>query len=432
MDVVALCSALPEIDSINPFQAHFDKDGSWKIEGNEGAVLDYCASYLEAGGFRTWRQPCGNGRENLLAERGEGDAALLLYGHADTVEVKPGWRRDEALAARRGTLEVDGREQEVLYGLGSNDMKGGLAVLLRAATTAQLKGYRLKVAIGCDEEFWSLGSCCLVYESDFLQDVAGVLVPEVGESTTDPAPGKWLVTLGRCGRTELDIDVPGTGGHGAAPEQPGRVNAVSQAARIALAIESWSRTLPEEIPFPGEPERIRPNALVTKLQGGEGLLSIPAQASLVVNRVLAPSESPESAEAAMVALLEQLRDDGTMAPVDRGSGPLWPTVATRPRPTPPLRPYPQSPEQPFVAAVLSLLGEKASYQLGVGTSVADENRFGAEAGLPVVVLGPRGERSHAAHEWVTVESLYQLEELYRHILEQLDLSTIPTQTKGTP
>lgn len=419
-DVIGLCERLIQIDSINPFQAAQDDAGQWHIEGNEAEILGECEALLAQAGFRTWRQDCGGGRENLLAEKGEGPA-LLMYAHVDTVEVKAGWSSEQALTPRYGTLDVDGREQEVLYGLGANDMKGGVAVLLRAACLAQPQGYKLKVALGCDEEFWSLGSFKLVHESDFLDDVFGVLVPEVGESTMDPTPGKVLVTLGRCGRTELEVRVPGTGGHGTEPDRPDRVNAISQAAQIALAVEAYSQRLPDIKPFEDSPETIRPSALVTSIRGGEGHLSVPDQATLLVNRVLAPSETPASAAKDLEALITAMQQEGTLRKVEQGGQEVAPQVTTRARPTPPLRPYLQSPQQPFLRHVLDVIGAQTPYQLGMGVSVADENRFAAEANKPVVVLGPRGENAHAADEWVTLESLRQLETLYRAIL-----ASIPT------
>lgn len=431
-DVVELCQKLIAIDSINPFRTWKDDAGQTRIDGNEASIFAYCEEFLQQAGFQTWRQDCGGGRQNLLAEKGQGTHAILLYGHVDTVEVKPGWSWEEALIPTHGQLEVDGRMQDVVFGLGANDMKGGLAVLLCAAKQVTPSNYRLKVALGCDEEFWSLGSHMLVSHSDFLDDVIGVMVPEVGESTSTPDPDATLATLGRCGRVELLIDVPGTGGHGAEPDAPNRVNAITQAATIAMAVEQASQAYPVSIPYPGLPERIKPSALVTHIEGGEGLLSVPARASLVVNRVLGPDESPQQALDSMNTLLRTLRDKGSIRPVQRTpEDTLWPTVSLRPRPTPPLQPYLCSPEQPFLHEALSALGTQTPYQIGVGVSVADENRFAAEANKPVLVLGPRGENSHAAYEWVTIESLRKLETYYVAILTHMDgTSLVQTGAKA--
>ena len=420
LDIVALCEKLISIDSINPFRTDTLDDGSFHIHGNETEIFEFCEQYLQDAGFRTSRQDCGGGRQNLLAEKGEGSKAFLLYAHVDTVEVKEGWTREEALTPRRGHLEVDGEEHEVIYGLGSNDMKAGVALLLRLAATFEPTDFRLKIVLGCDEEYWSLGSHCLVHESDFLDDVFGVLVPEVGEAATEPEAGSMLATLGRCGRAESVIQVPGTGGHGAEPDRPDRVNALTQVAEIVLAVEKMSRAFPYFYPFGKElGQAVRASALVTRVEGGQGLLSVPDQAEIIVNHVLVPGETAETAKSMLEALIQDLRIDGRLRPVLLGNETVWPTVRTRERPTPPLKPYVMDLEQPFVRWVLKCIQDKDVLEKGMGVSVADENRFGAEAHLPVIVLGPRGENAHAAYEWVSIPSMQRLEATYLRILKSL-------------
>lgn len=416
LDVVELCSTLISIDSINPFQTRKGTNGETVIDGNEAECLLYCENLLLAAGFSTSRQDCGGGRQNLLAEKGSGEASILLYAHLDTVEVKEGWTRDEALTPTIRKRVVDGEEVDILVGLGSNDMKGGVAALLCAATKAKVEGYKLKVALGCDEEFWSLGSHYLVNHSNFLDDVGLILVPELGESTINPEPGELMVTLGRCGRTELVVDVPGTGGHGAEPHRTDRINAVTQAAVLAVAIEEYSQSLEVYYPFANNPQHVDSSALVTRIEGGQGLLSIPAKAQLIVNRVLVPGETPETAKSDLEDFLAKLRDGGVIRPVVYEEDEHWPTVTIRPRPTPALLPYCMDPEHPVIARALEQIGKHAPYQCGMGLSVADENRLGGEANKLVIVLGPRGEDSHAAYEWVTIPSLYQLETIYTDLL----------------
>ena len=420
MDVVALCEALIRIDSRNPFTTHITEEGEVVIEGREQAILSYCEDLLSAAGWRIWRQDCGGGRENLIAEKGQGKQVLMAYAHVDTVEVKAGWTHEEAFTPRRARRDVDGRQEDVLIGLGSNDMKGGLAVLLRVAQQYQPQHLRLRLVLGCDEEFWSLGSHRLCQDDALWEDVIGVIVPEVGESTTAPQAGSVLATLGRCGRCELLVDIPGSGGHGAEPHAQGRINALSQAAHLALAIEASSAQSPPLKPFPGSDQLIRSSALVTQISGGDGTLSIPDHARLVVNRVLIPNESPQMAKAQLEALIEDLYQRGILKLIPHDKEPLRCQVSLRERPTPPLLPYLFSPDEPFLKRALDTLKAHAPVTLGMGVSVADENRFAAERKKPVLVLGPRGEDSHAPHEWVSIPSLFQLERLYLALFSSFD------------
>lgn len=421
MDVVAWCRRLIAVDSINPFCAKQQPDGTWQIDGNEAAILEVCGAHLRTVGWDVREQDCGGGRKNLIAEKGRGKDVLVLYAHVDTVEVKEGWTYEQALTPQRGRRWVDGKEEDVLIGLGANDMKGGVAVLMCIAAQIEPKHLKVRLILGCDEEFWSLGSHVLSQDPSLWEDVIGVMVPEVGESAVEPTAGSCLVTLGRCGRCEIVVDVPGTGGHGAEPYREDRVNAISQAARLALWIEEKSRAYEPFFPFQGSAQAVRSSALVTRIEGGMGTLSIPERTHLIVNRVLVPGESAQQARDEMAQWIEEALATGILREVQRGGFAVRPHVSLRPRPTPPLLPYVVSPEDPFVRKVLTALEAHCPVDVGMGVSVADENRFGGELHKPVVVLGPRGEEAHAPFEWVSIPSLIRLEKLYLAAFAALDL-----------
>ncbi len=423
MDVVELCEEMIKIDSSNPFRLEQREEGWW-IDGNERELLDFCETYLKNIGFQTFRQPCGGGRENLLAQRGQHEHSILLYGHADTVEVKRGWTPKEALTPRRAFREIaPSQKEEVLYGLGANDMKGGLAVILKTAELTHNKHYTLKIAIGCDEEFFSLGSQCLIEKSNFLDDVIGILVPEIGEHAEEKENAKFLITLGRCGRTQFKISLKGTGGHGAQPYRKDRINAITQAAHLALAIDEYGKKLPSIYPFGKEQPSVRASAFVSQIQGGKGVFSLPEEATLIVDRVLLPGESTQTALEELKELTQQLHERGILKDIKHHEENLSTQVSFLPRPTPFLEAYLIDPEEPFVELIRQTALEHGGYQLGVGVSVADENRFGS-IGKTVVVLGPRGENSHAPYEWVSIPSLYALENLYCDILRRLDNTSL--------
>ena len=413
-EIVELCSRLIEIDSINPFRWKIDREGNLQIDGNEGELLNYCEEYLNQCGFETKRQDCGGGRENLLAQKGSGKYSLLLYGHADTVEVKPGWTKKEALTPTLGEREIGGKLEEVLYGLGANDMKGGLAAILCSARHCSIpRGCKLKIAIGCDEEFWSLGSYKLV-NSEFIEDVELVLVPEVGESGSQLPEGTIPIGLGRCGRIEYYIHCPGTGGHGAEPDRPDRLNAISSAAKLTLMIEKFSKRFQPQYPLGTNGPALKPSLLVTEIRGGDGVLSIPSEARITVNRVLLPGESPQKAERELTNLIQQLTKE---EPILKERPELTPKLQKKDRPTPPLLPYLIPTDDPIIQKVIQLCQKRGKVYPQIGVSVADENRFAAEAKKRTLTLGPKGENSHAPKEWVSIPSLLQTAQIYLDIIE---------------
>lgn len=110
---------------------------------NEKELADFIYKYLKKIPFliKLEKQKMGRGRFNIIA--GDGfKPKLLLISHMDTVEPR-GWKRNPFEGTIKGNK---------LYGLGSMDMKGGLAAIL-----SSLKDFRktrgLMLLFYCDEEY---------------------------------------------------------------------------------------------------------------------------------------------------------------------------------------------------------------------------------------------------------------------------------------
>ena len=54
---------------------------------HEGKLAEFLYTYLRHLGFTVTQQEVGDGRWNVLAEKGRSDHALMFYGHLDTVPV---------------------------------------------------------------------------------------------------------------------------------------------------------------------------------------------------------------------------------------------------------------------------------------------------------------------------------------------------------
>ena len=88
--------------------------------GKEEDIQLYLEELLTRAGFDVERQDVDEDRYNLRVTMGTGEPQLYLVGHVDTV---PAW-----------DLESFGPHQEddIIYGLGSSDMKGGCAAMVEA------------------------------------------------------------------------------------------------------------------------------------------------------------------------------------------------------------------------------------------------------------------------------------------------------------
>ncbi|HLW01124.1 MAG TPA: M20/M25/M40 family metallo-hydrolase [Ktedonobacterales bacterium] len=391
MEIQELLAQLVSINSAFPgVPSDPDRPG-------EQQLAVFIEHLLKEAGFAVQRQYVTAERFNILAERGQGVRALLLSGHMDTVPAVAGWQTNP------WEPQIDG---DRLTGLGSCDMKGGLAAILQAVEDAQPQSYKLKLAFLVDEEHISWGAHTLV-QSGWMSDVVAVLVPEIGTSGGGEQPGPQRMTLGRQGRVDLDIHVQGRSAHAGNAEAG--VSALLRAAIVALALQ--------RLPLAEHPQLGRSRATIRRFVSEAKGLSIPEVAELCIDRHLVPPETIESARQDVTDLIERLFQEGTLTP-----DPDLPiTVSVPERPTPYLMPYVISPTEPFV----QLVGQVVRDHLGLVShhyafSVADENYFGVTLGLPVIVLGPAGGNHHAPGEWVSISSLKQLVSIYRDILARFE------------
>jgi acetylornithine deacetylase len=326
----------------------------------------------------------------------------------DTVDIKPGWDQDPFNATYR---TVEGRER--MYALGANDMKSGLAAILEALNGREVDYGYIKVAFLCDEEFWSFGADALV-NSDFLDDVALAIATEPRE---DPiVPGEQWIGVGRCGRSELRIDVTGSACHGAdALVDPDAVNAAVEVSKLTVALAEFCSN--EKRMFQQGDAFVVNSAFVNCVQGGRGMLSVPDRGSVTVDRILLPNESPQEFRSRLEDFVHSARAKGVLNPRAKIS------IAEVDRPTPPCDPYYVPPEIPLVRAVSEVVRTvNGPFRFGVGRSVADENRT-ARRGICTLIIGPDGAGSHTAHEWVDTESVGRLVRVLRAICQaELPLS----------
>ncbi|MBO9521555.1 MAG: M20 family metallopeptidase [Nocardioidaceae bacterium] len=176
----------------------------------EAACADWVEQRLLAADIKVQRQPVAEGRDNLVAVvPGNPDAPrLVLLAHLDTVPVGAGWTRDPF-----GGEIADGR----IYGRGTCDMKGGLALAINVLETLSKNplpnvGDVVLVATVDEEAPGMLGAHALV-ASGFLRPDDQVLAPEpTGMRLRIAQMGlRWITVrihgrMAHAGRAHLGID----------------------------------------------------------------------------------------------------------------------------------------------------------------------------------------------------------------------------------
>jgi acetylornithine deacetylase len=273
--VLSLLRDLIAIPSINPSL----------VPGASGEreIAAYVGARLRAAGMDVEMYDVLPGRPNVVgaAESRERGPTLMFCGHLDTVGV-------QGMRAPFDPVERDG----LLYGRGSQDMKGGVAAMIHAAESVLQRGGlrkgRLIVAAIADEEYASAGADTLVTRC--TADYAVI-----------PEPTGLEVGVAHKGFSAAEIVMHGRAAHGSRPGD-GR-DAILRMGRVLAALELRDRWLQAQPPDP----RLGTGSLhASTIHGGGELSSYPASCCLQFERRTLPGEPLTAAEDDLRRILADL------------------------------------------------------------------------------------------------------------------------------
>jgi succinyl-diaminopimelate desuccinylase len=283
---------------------------------------------------------------------------VVLAGHLDTVP-----------ANGNATPRVEG---DTLWGLGSADMKGGLAVMLGLATSLTAPAVDVTYVFYAGEEIAREHNGLLTIQAsapDLLMGDAAVL----GE------PTGALVEAGCQGVVKLELEMGGTRAHTARPWMG--VNAIHRLAPILDQIGAYQAREPVI-----DACRYREAVQVVAVNGGVAGNVVPDRATLVINHRFAPDRDASGAGAWLCGWLAPL--------VDSTQGDRLTILEAQPAAAPSLG-------HPVLKALIEATGAAPKPKLG-WTDVA----FFAERGVPAVNFGPGDpELAHTADERLEREPL---------------------------
>jgi len=319
------------------------------------------------------------GRPNIYA-RLEGQAPgrrLNFNGHTDTVPVVEGWETDPFTPVER-----EGR----LHGLGSCDMKAGIACtlnMLRAFVESDhcFDG-ELSFSGVVDEEAYGKGAKAML-KTDYGSVDAIVLAEPYPGDETKPIP------LGITGKILYDVHVRGRAAHGFRPHLG--VNAIEEASRIIANLD--------RLDFKVHPDFGKGNYCTLKIEGGYTVYSvvIPERCRFEVNRLLVPGETVETAIGDMERLV--------------GSLGLEAEVRTKP---PRYEAFVMDRGEPIIGVFdevyREVTGREPLYEYAYG--ITDANIFAGEGEIPCLHLGPQRGGAHQRNEYVSLDWLPPISKMY--------------------
>lgn len=325
-------------------------------------------------------------KANLFATLGEGKpAGVILSGHTDTVPWDgQDWSRDPLSAHVQ-----DAR----LYGRGSADMKGFIAMALAQAEgfLASDMPFAVHYAFSYDEEVGCFGVRELIAD---MKD-AGVqpLACIVGEPT-DMVPA-----IAHKGVYRYRCCVRGKEAHSSLT--PHSVNAIEMAARVVGRVrdmaEGFERDEPRfegfDVPFS--------TASVGQFHGGIADNVVPRDAEFRYEFRDLPTADAARMQAEVEAYARSL--EPAMQKAAPGTGFSFETICAVPS-------FLGSPEAPVTRLAQRLAGAQGTTLVAFGT----EAGLFKGAGIPTVVCGPGSIRqAHQPDEYVSLEQLARCEDFMR-------------------
>ena len=336
---------------------------------------------MRAAGLDVVVQEAAPGRPNVIGvldARTPGPATMFC-GHLDTVGVEG---MDQPFEPRI----ADGR----LYGRGSQDMKGGVAAMIAAASelAASWSRGRLIVAAVADEEYLSAGAEALVRE--WQADVAIVTEP------TD-----LRLAIGHKGFAWIEIVAHGRAAHGSRPDD-GR-DAIVRMGRVLVALDARDRELRARasVAFQGTG-----SLHASLINGGRELSSYPDRCTLQMERRTVSGEDEAAVMLEIRALLDRLQADDPEFAADArlmGYRPAYALDAAHRLPQ----------------AMTRALRDAGLTAAPTGMSFWTDAAILAGAGIPSVLFGPGGAGLHSTVEYVNVDDVYLCRDVLRRVGELL-------------
>ena len=339
-------------------------------------LLEFLCEYLERPGVRCRRNPApAEPKANLVVEIGPPTdpatrAGLVLSGHMDVVPAGEGWRSDPFELTERDGL---------LYGRGSADMKGFLALaanVARAVDPAAL-AHPLVLLFTYDEELGTLGA-------RHFRDSWPAAHPLPREAVIGEPTELRPVGVHK-GHLKARFTFHGVAAHSAYPHL-GR-NAIEPAGRLIVALAELRRRLDEErLPSSRHfPEVPAPSLNVATVHGGAAINVVPERCVVEVGVRLLPGMDA-------AALTDRLRE--TAARACGEDAPDWELLSVSP-------PMELAADAPLLARASALAGappEAAAYATDAG--------WLQDMGMDCVLLGPGSiEVAHKPDEHLAVEQL---------------------------
>lgn len=336
-----------EMERCMRYISHFFAETSWQVE-----------------------QITHNGVHSLFISRGTKTPRILLVGHVDVVEA------DDLQFIPRV-------EQDRLYGRGSFDMKGAVAVMMQLMKDLTDERVDIGLLLTSDEELGGFNGVGHLLKQGFGADA--VILPDGGRAVD-------RLVIKAKGILWVKLLAHGTSAHGSRPWEGDNaiiklINGIEQIQTVFTphtkhAEDHWETTMN-----------------VGMIEGGKAVNQVPDTASVRCDIRYTEHDTPDD-------IVKRLR-------IVLPSGVDLEVIVHEPMVLVPL-------DHPFIKkyedVVHAQYGAPPRYALDHGSSDA---RFFAAKGIPVIMSQPNGDGLHGPEEWVSIPALQHYYNLLRAYVQKL-------------
>ncbi|HUT80428.1 MAG TPA: ArgE/DapE family deacylase [Candidatus Bathyarchaeia archaeon] len=354
------------------------------IVGNEKNLAIFLAQELQKLGLAIQLEDVHPNRPNVYAHYSfnEKGRTLTFNGHLDTVDVCKGWSENPFLPYEK---------KGALYGLGSVDMKAGIACELAAIkalidSNEKIKGIIHFTAV-IDEEGYGSGSRKMLENPFFGKGKTdGIIISEPFNGSDKEFP----LPLGMTGKILYKIIFTGKSAHAFRPEEG--INAIDDASNFIASLNDKSPN--NSFILPSDDDFGQGNICTLKIDGGYKIYSVvvPDTCEIILNRLLIPGETKDSAITDIQKFITELNISSNV------SLEIVPPFYL---------PYKITQQESLFLALTNSYNHtlKKNPIIGYKAMITDANIFVGEGRIPTVLFGPTGGNIHAADEYVNLSSL---------------------------
>ena len=367
MNEVELTQELVRIDSQNP-------------PGNEKDVAKYVFDYLTDLNFDPELVEFGNNRYNVVAYAGKDDG-LMLNSHMDTVPVGKleNWRYDPFDA------KIVDRK---LYGRGSCDSKGNVAVILSSLKKFSNEKFKRKLLIALvgDEEVGFSGSNYLINNrKDLFKDVKYGVVSD----------SDFEIVIGQKGVLHLKFIFKGKAAHGAYPELG--INAITKAAKFIAEVDR----LKGELTRKNDDFLGRGSINIGKIVGGTKVNIVPSYCEVSVDRRLTYGESINYAINQFKNILGKLKLGAKVGKDFEMLGESRIAMKT-----------------PKDSKLVRLLQSISKLRVGKLSGYTEIELYHRKLGMECIAIGSGNNTAHSDNEYVKLDELKKSRYIFENLIKK--------------